>query len=198
MIEFFDSIWQWIVENKDAIVGVITSTDFIATIGVIVSVLANKKTTKNNTTSINNMTTAVQQTSQLVSTVDEVKADAIVTKETVNDTREQVLSIERRLKEFEETMSDKINAMMEVQSIVYSTIKDDQLRNAVNSVLITAKHSGTSARAALEKEIELLKAELDATVQQIKHKTDETIDKVASVVTGVTTSEATESTHTRY
>ena len=53
----------------------------------------------------------------------------------------------------------KVNAMLDVQSLVYQTIKDEATRTAVNNILTNAKYAVTAQRAELIKELNALKEE---------------------------------------
>ena len=86
--------------------------------------------------------------------------------------------------------------MLEVQSIVYSTIKDEKVRSTVNNLLVNAKYAETATRAELQKQVEELKAKVAEQVDQL-NKTVETVsDSVVKIVKGDT--EHTDETVTRY
>ena len=87
--------------------------------------------------------------------------------------------------------------MMEVMGIVYSTIKDDAIRNSVSSVLVTAKHASDITKAELEKQVDELKAEIADMMATANAKISQTVDKVTTAVTG-STSKTNQQNVTRY
>jgi chemotaxis regulatin CheY-phosphate phosphatase CheZ len=72
--------------------------------------------------------------------------------------------------------------MFEVMSIVYSTIKDDALRTSVHSILVDAKHIGTSDKAALKEEIDALRTKLESTIKDIEEATTKTLNNVNDTI----------------
>ena len=74
-----------------------------------------------------------------------------------------------------------MNAVLEVQSVVYSTIKDETIRKNVSGILMDAKYSETATRASLEAEVENLRKKVNEKIEVIKDVVEDTAVKVKKV-----------------
>lgn len=160
MIEFFQSIWAWLVANKDNIIGFFTSTDFIATMGSLIAIRKMYKSYNKNTLSLNSINNSISTTTAInenvsfvMNTIDEICKHT-------SDVTIKLNELETKVSEFMKSTTNKINAMLEVQTLVYSTVKDDDIRKTVSSILTTAKFEETSTKAQLLAEIDELKSKL--------------------------------------
>ena len=178
MIEFFTNIGNWIVCNIDKITAFFSSATVIGLVTagcalwkLIVSVRANTK-------KVENVTDALTNDKQLTDDVNAIRQGSKDTDNAVKTCLSKVSDIDAKFKEFELLMNSKIDAMLEVQNIVYSTIKDDSIRNTVNSIIVNAKHKSDVTKAQLEKELEELKAEFDNFVASTGNTISETVNKV--------------------
>ena len=184
MIEFFQNIWNWIVFNKEGILTFFTSSNFVAICVTIFTIVKQTRANNRNTESLNAVKNGLNSTSDINNNVSEIKEISNTTNDTVNEIVNKENNIERSLNEFIETTNAKINAMLEVQSLVYSTIKDDTIRNSVNSIIIDAKHCEANAKSKLQAEIDELKSKLTDNANKIAEEVAETIDKVQDVIAG--------------
>ena len=175
MNEFFNSCWTWYVENRDNVIAFFTSTNFVAIAGAIFAVVKDVKSRNRNTASNNNIADALMATKNLESDVSSIKERDETLEKTLVSFEDKVETIETKLKDFENSVLGKVDAMMEVMSIVYSTIKDDAIRNSVSSVLVTAKHSSDATKAELEKQVDELKAEIAEMMSTANAKISETV-----------------------
>lgn len=182
MVEFFQNIFNWFVENKDEIVLFFTSSNFVAFISAIVLFIRQIKANKAGT-AVN------KELNQSLSGVATVGADIVTLKETNDNTNTEVKKLENDLDRFNaditdtlDTMMAKLNAVIEVQSIVYSTLKDETIRQNVNSILTDAKYAETATRAALESEIEELKQKVNTKMEAVKEVVEVAAEKVHKVV----------------
>ena len=181
-MEFFNSIWQWFISNSNEIVVTLTSANFISFITSIVLLIKTMKSTKDNTSS-----------------TDELKAVIVETKksnETITNIDNKLLSLyekfERYVEDFEKykiettellnLLVSKYNMMMEAQLQVWSTIKDDNIRNNVNTILTSAKYKETSVIVDLKKEIEELENKLLTKTTEIKTEVEDAVSNVKKVV----------------
>ena len=181
-MEFFNSIWQWLVSNSNEIVVTLTSANFVSFITSIVLLIKTMKSTKDNTSS-----------------TDELKAVIVETKksnEAISNIDDKLLSLyekfEQQVEDFEkykmETVEllnllvSKYNMMMEAQLQVWSTIKDDNIRNNVNTILTSAKYKETSVIVDLKKEIEELENKLLTKTTEIKTEVEDAVSNVKKVV----------------
>lgn len=184
MIEFFQNIGQWVMIHKDEIVVFLTSSQFIALTANIVSWIKTNKKTKENTTSTNALTVALGKNDTLNTRSEEIK----------NDTTE-IIALQKTLSDFCSSMdnkmvstmgllAEKLNAMLEVQSIVYSTIKDEKVRSTVNSILTNAKYAETATRAELQRQVEELRAMVASKTSELNAVVNKTVQDVVAVVAG--------------
>lgn len=182
MVEFFQNIFNWFVENKDEIVLFFTSSNFVAFISAIVLFIRQIKANKAGT-AVN------KELNQSLSGVATVGADIVTLKETNDNTNTEVKKLENDLDKFNADITDtldtvmaKLNAVIEVQSIVYSTLKDETIRQNVNGILTDAKYAETATRAALESEIEELKQKVNTKMEAVKEVVEVAAEKVHKVV----------------
>lgn len=196
MMEFLVNIGSWFVINKDAIIGFVLSGQFATLLGAVVLLVRNLKSTKNNTEQAKTLNQSLEANKTLVSTSEIVKENSEFLKEAQDKLKNQVNEFEAKLDAKMAMVTDKINAMLEVQSIVYSTIKDEKVRNTVNNLLVNAKYAETATRAELQRQVEELKAKVAAQVEQLNKTVETASDSVVKIVKGDT--ESKEETVTRY
>ena len=196
MIEWFDSIWSWIVNNYEAIIGFLTSTTFLGVVGAVFTVVKNSKTVKNNSKIITDVQAAFSDTSVINTNV----ALALTCIQKLPDL---IKVLDEKLSQFDkissinnEDLQTKIDSMLEVQRIVYSTIKDDNIRNSVNSILTNAKNAEAMSKGELVKEINELKKIISDNAEALNNA----VNKVqVAEATDVKVEEATPNTTlTRY
>lgn len=182
MVDFFRSIFNWFVENKDEIVLFFTSTNVISLIGAIVVLVKSIKSTKSNS----NVSKDLQQS---IDIVNDTAKNLTTTSEEVKASRENTEKLKEEMNELSDRVSQeidlilsKVNSMIEVQSIVYSTISDGRIRKAVNGILVEAKHSESKTRAELQKEVEELKNKVAENINSIKNDVEQTVSNVNKAV----------------
>lgn len=182
MNEFFISIGTWFVEKKDAIIAFFMSGTFTSICAAIFIMIRQFKTIKNNTSSTDKLNTGIEGVQVLRDTVTSIRSD-------LTDTQQAVLLFAESIKKQEEEtmtaldgLTNKLNSMLEVQSIVYSTIKDDKMRTNVNTLLLNAKYSETSTRAQLQQEITDLKNKITTQTEDITKTVTDTQEKISSAI----------------
>lgn len=184
MIEFFTNIWNWIMQYKQEIVLYLSSGQFALLLGQIVVFIKTIRSNKNN---INVSKTLQDSISNSKSTKDKIEDTANNTK----DIKDKQEDIERLVEEKCSGIIDKvssalvkIDAMLDVQSIVYSTIKDEKVRNNVNNILTTAKYTDAQTRADLKRQVEDLKAQIADKVKEITDSVEKTTESVSNALDG--------------
>lgn len=173
MVEFFGNIGHWFMENYKPVVMWLTSTQWGAILGYgayrVYKWFRTRKEMKladkleNSVKSINSVSDKVNNTDTIVSTM-----------------QAQIDEMRTRLTEYENIATQKINAILEVQSIVYATVKDDSVRSTVSAVLTNAKHlelkePEKTASVPLKEVIENVKTVIEAAPEVV-----ETIGNVIS------------------
>lgn len=162
MVEFFQNIGQWFTENKEAIVLFFSSIDFAALGAALFWLYKQKKSIEANTSETKQLNTLLKDSEQHNKDMEELKAE----------NHELKLQVEG-LKSNEDLLLVKLNAMLDVQSLVYATIKDESTRVAVNNILSNAKYNETATRNKLNTELEALRKK----VAEQSKALEETVNK---------------------
>ena len=187
MTEFFNSCWTWFLENKDSIVIFLTSTQFVSLVTVIFNLVKSNKAVGQSTMSSNKLNESLNTTNKIAPIAEDVKTNTELLIKSQESQAEVLKEMNNKLNETLNLQTEKINAIIEVQSIVYSTIKDEKVRNTVNNLLIKAKYAETATRAELEKQVEELKAAVAEQDKALNETVEKTANNVKTVVnTGVT------------
>lgn len=178
MIEWFQSIGNWIVTNKDAIV---TTLSAVATSGVGVNLwqfFKNRKIVTENTKNASELVAALKENELLKPAVAKVE-------EVLSTVKEKQVALEKKVIDSIngiDTLVTKVNAILDVQSLVYQTIKDESTRIAVNNILTNAKYAVTEQRAQLIKELNALKEENARITAESNAKVEESVAKATSII----------------
>ena len=178
MIEWFQSIGNWVVTNKDAIV---TTLSAIATSGVGVNLwqfFKNRKIVTENTKNASELVAALKENELLKPAVAKVE-------EVLSTVKEKQVALEKKVIDSIngiDTLVTKVNAILDVQSLVYQTIKDESTRIAVNNILTNAKYAVTEQRAQLIKELNTLKEENARITAESNAKVEESVAKATSII----------------
>lgn len=178
MIEWFQSIGNWVVTNKDAIV---TTLSAIATSGVGVNLwqfFKNRKIVTENTKNASELVAALKENELL-------KPAVVKVEEMLSTVKEKQVALEKKVIDSIngiDTLVTKVNAILDVQSLVYQTIKDESTRIAVNNILTNAKYAVTEQRAQLIKELNALKEENARITAESNAKVEESVAKATSII----------------
>lgn len=182
MVEFFQNIVNWFAANKEEIALFFTSGSFATFVTMIVlSTKQIKAAVKSNTT-VTGLGASLTACEQLSSSVKDIANSNTLMSRDVLTLKTQVDTLDKQLSESLSILQSKLNAILEVQAIVYSNVKDEKARKNILTILTTAKLSETAVIAELEKEIEELKLKVDTTMNDVKDVVEETTSKVKKVV----------------
>lgn len=182
MVNFFQNLFRWFVDNKDEIVLFFTSANFVTFVSTIILLIKQLKATKKNKEASDNLRTSIDGIKNIDSKMNllESKLDEGIQK--FDRGYSTLKQIEARSSEIEDSCLQKIDAILDVQSIVYSTLKDDDMRKNVLNILSTAKLRDVSAMADLQKQIEELKQvaanKVDGVVKLVEDETAKITEKV--------------------
>lgn len=180
MVEFFQNVGKWFVDNKDSILLVLTSTNFATFISLIVLVVKQIFATKRSTVKVEGVTETLHKTNELAENVTDVSKSTKITEDNVKNLQKELEQVNAKLNESLLFMQQKLDAMIDVQSIVYSTIRDDTIRQNVANTLNSAKFYAGKTKADMEKEIERLKQVIEETVSTA-HKSIEEVKEKSKV-----------------
>ena len=178
MIEWLQSVGNWFVANKDPIIAGLTT---LATSGVGVNLwqfFKNRKIVTENTSNAKQLTEALKQNELLKPAVELVEEKLNVLNEKQLSFGGKVLDVLNGV----DTLMTKVNAILDVQSLVYQTIKDEATRTAVNNILTNAKYAVTAQRAELIKELNALKEETAKQNAENNARVEEAVAKAVNIV----------------
>ena len=182
MIEFIQSCYRWVAENYKEITMILTSTQFISLVSALLLILKNIKRTDENVASSKALKASLETTNLMSETVIKIEAENAALKNQNEKLESQLTELKESTSAMQETLIKKLNCMLEVQSIVYSTIKDDTIRNTVNSILVNAKYAETETREKLKNEISVLKTKLEEEANKVKGIADKAADTISKIV----------------
>lgn len=161
-MEFFEQIWAWISTNYKGVLTFLTSSGLISGIGSLLLVLRNKKETKENTLETKKLSTLLNENKEL---------------------NERVKTLENKCNDLVDASDKqmiKLNAMLEVMSLVYNSLRDENTRKTVQAVLTNAKYNETATRASLLEKVRALEKDGKDRQEQVE-KTAEEIKKTLAV-----------------
>ena len=198
MMEFIRNCYLWIAENYKEITMTLTSAQFISVLSALVIFLRNTKSSKDNTAATKDLNKTLKTTNDMSETISALKTEIDSIKIENENLKKSISSNQSEVVDFLNMHSAKLNAMLEVQSVVYSTIKDERIRSTVNSLLVNAKYSESASRARLQAEVESLKARVAEKMADVKDIVDNTANIVTGIVDPDKLSETDDSTIVRY
>lgn len=195
MMEFLTSCYQWVAENYEKIMMVLQSTQFASLVAGAVFLWKTIVSTKQNMASSKKLDETVSKNNQMSENVVHIKQENETLKTQNEMLKSMVQNFETKFDEFvgkmndkleseQATLTKKLNAVIDVQSIVYSTIRDDNTRNAINSILVNAKFDETAdeTRQKLMQEVADLKSKLAEEMEKVKTMTEEASTKLEEIV----------------
>lgn len=180
MSEFIYNCYLWVANNYKEITMVLTSTQFISIISAIALLVKSMKKTDANTDTAKALTKRLEQNDHdtIVAIENELK---VVNAENVR-LKNDVTKFKTETMEALDVVTAKINAMIEVQSVVYSTIKNDNIRDTVNGLLLNAKYAETQTRKKLKQEVEELKVKVAEKFDDVMGEVEKTVNVVNAAV----------------
>lgn len=175
---WLENIGKWFTENKETILAVLTAIQSSGLIGFIAWAVKSTKQVK-----LNTKTTEVLNNS--ISCVDGLNGEVTEMKGVNKTLIEKCEYLENQMNDLQNTMDTmltKIDAIIEVQSVVYTTIKDDKTRATVNNLLTNAKYAVTEQRKKLLDELESLKQQIKTQAEAQKQLVEHAVNKAQSIV----------------
>lgn len=173
-MEFFSNIWNWFVSNKDSIFAIVSSAEFVAVVGLVVSLFKGKKSTAENTAINRELSKAVaeqKETNKLLKNeIEELKRENAVLKAEVV-----------RVTENTEATLTKTSAIVNALSVVYnSSIKNPETRETVDNILTNAKFAETKTRADIIKAMDELTKKAQKQAEEAKLLAEKTKESIAN------------------
>ena len=180
-MEFFSNIWRWFSENGQKILAFLTSAEVTGIVLMAINIVRSHKAIKLNTSSSNSLKVALDDNNAMRKEVDEVKANQVALEKKVNKLLEEQENVNFNL-----TLTiKKINTMLDVQSVVYSTIKDDTIRECVNNLLLNAKYNDSEVKSNIQNQLNDLKVKINNMsegIEEIKDSANKVEEQVVRPV----------------
>lgn len=175
---WLENIGKWFVENKETILAVLTAIQSSGLIGFIAWAVKSTKQVKLNTKTTETLNKSITCVDGLNGEVTEMK-----------DVNKTLIGkceyLENQMNDLQNSMDillTKVDAMIEVQSVVYTTIKDDKTRATVNNLLTNAKYAVTEQRKKLIDELEALRQQIKTQAEAQKQLVEHAVNKAQSIV----------------
>ena len=175
---WLENIGKWFVENKETILAVLTAIQSSGLIGFIAWAVKSTKQVKLNTKTTETL-------NKSITCVDSLNGEVAEMKDVNKVLIEKCEYLENQMNDLQNSMDillTKVDAMIEVQSVVYTTIKDDKTRATVNNLLTNAKYAVTEQRKKLIDELEALRQQIKTQAEAQKQLVEHAVNKAQSIV----------------
>lgn len=175
---WLENIGKWFVENKETILAVLTAIQSSGLIGFIAWAVKSTKQVKLNTKTTETL-------NKSITCVDGLNVEVAEMKDVNKALIEKCEYLENQMNDLQNSMDillTKVDAMIEVQSVVYTTIKDDKTRATVNNLLTNAKYAVTEQRKKLIDELESLRQQIKTQAEAQKQLVEHAVNKAQSIV----------------
>ena len=175
---WLENIGKWFVENKESILAVLTAIQSSGLIGFIAWAVKSTKQVKLNTKTTETL-------NKSITCVDGLNVEVTEMKDVNKTLIEKCEYLENQMNDLQNSMDillTKVDAIIEVQSVVYTTIKDDKTRATVNNLLTNAKYAVTEQRKKLIDELESLRQQIKTQAEAQKQLVEHAANKAQSIV----------------
>lgn len=175
---WLENIGKWFVENKETILAVLTAIQSSGLVGFIAWAVKSTKQVKLNTKTTETL-------NKSITCVDGLNGEVAEMKDVNKALIEKCEYLENQMNDLQNSMDillTKVDAMIEVQSVVYTTIKDDKTRATVNNLLTNAKYAVTEQRKKLIDELEALRQQIKTQAEAQKQLVEHAVNKAQSIV----------------
>ena len=193
---FGNSIWTWLVEHKDEIYAFVMSGQFVSLIVALVTIFRQFKQVKLNTNSSQALNKTLANTNTMSTSVTQLDTNFQLLKAENDSLRSELKETENKLETENKDILNKLNAIIEVQGIVYSTIRDDGVRQTVNTILNNARYSEQNFKESLEQQIDELKNNYAIELENINQRVTEGLENLSSSLKAGEKAKATMSNRT--
>ena len=175
---WLENIGKWFVENKETILAVLTAIQSSGLVGFIAWAVKSTKQVKLNTKTTETL-------NKSITCVDGLNGEVAEMKDVNKTLIEKCEYLENQMNDLQNSMDiliTKVDAIIEVQSVVYTTIKDDKTRATVNNLLTNAKYAVTEQRKKLIDELEALRQQIKTQAEAQKQLVEHAVNKAQSIV----------------
>lgn len=180
-MEFFQNIWNWLTEHGKEILTFLTSAEVTGIILMVINLFRSHKAIKLNTSSSNSLKVALDDNNLMRKDVNEVKEKQLLLEAKVD----KLIELEQDNQFNTMLVMKKVNTMLDVQSVVYSTIKDDTIRESVNNLLLNAKYNDSEVKSNIQNQLNDLKTKIknmSEGIEEIKDSANKVEEQVVRPV----------------
>ena len=177
-MNWLEKIGKWFIDNQETILAVLTAIQSSGLVGFIAWAVKSTKQVK-----LNTKTTEALNNS--ITCVDSLNGEVVGLKDVNKELIEKCEYLENQMNDLQNSMDillTKVDAIIEVQSVVYTTIKDDKTRATVNNLLTNAKYAVTEQRKKLIEELEALREQIKTQAEAQKQLVEHAVNKAQSIV----------------
>lgn len=172
-MEWLTNIGNWFQENFTSFTMWMQTFDIAGAVTLIVLVVKQFLSTRMNTKTMGLLNTSLTDNKQVKESVDMLREqyDALksqyeITQQKLNDTVDS-----------SDKILSKINAILDMYTLVYQTIKNDDTRLAVHNIIANARYNETQTREALMKQVETLQDEVKNLVESATAKVNDVVEQ---------------------
>ena len=167
VVAMWQSLWTFLGENKDSILAVMSTLDLGAiTVGVI-ALVKNIFAARANTTATNTLRESNEKLRSAIGILTDISEDVICCKNGIAEILATIGTDDVVIVNKCDDIKNKLNSIVEAQTLVYSTIKDENMRRAVQGHLVAAKYSEPNIQEKIDKEMEEMQRKLSQVMEEI-------------------------------
>ena len=179
---WFDNIYKWIMDNIDVITAWLSAGGLGTVLASCVLLVRNVRAAKNGSYLTDRLNDSLVDNNKfskgIKTTIESVENKLTTVDEQVNNIEEQFVALNDKLDKSIDIINSKIGAMMEVQSLVYSTVKDEDMRNNINKILTSAKYNDTGVQMEIAGEIAKMQSEFATALENMQKTLKTTVQNV--------------------
>lgn len=167
VVAMWQSLWTFLGENKDSILAVMSTLDLGAiTVGVI-ALVKNIFAARANTAATNTLRESNEELRSAIGILTNINEDVICCKNEIAEILATIGTDDVVIVNKCDDIKNKLNSIVEAQTLVYSTIKDENMRRAVQGHLVAAKYSEPNIQEKIDKEMEEMQRKLSQVMEEI-------------------------------
>lgn len=177
-MEWITNIGNWFQENFTSFTMWMQTFDLTTAIALVVLVVKQFLSTRTNTKTMNLLDTSLTENKAVKQSVDKMT-------EAYNELKAEYNNVQAKLNDIvdssDKTLS-KINAILDMYTVVYQTIKNEDSRIAVHNIIANARYNETQTREALVKRIETLQTEVQTLVDNATAKVNDVVEQSKQIL----------------
>ena len=155
-----------------------TSASTITLITALIGLKKQNKVVENNTNSTETLNKSVLE---LEDVKNEIKTNTESNTLLVNEV-ERLKTENEALKEKLELVDNKLVAVLDIMSVVYSMHRDGVVRKTVSNIVSTAKFNDIATKDELTKQIQELESEVQAETEKLKESVTKKAERVKNAI----------------